>query len=253
MEARSDIRSFPDLEALSHAAAGIFREEAARSITARGRFAVALSGGGTPRRTYELLATGQFRDRVNWQQVHIFWGDERGVPPEDSRSNYHLARKCLLERVPLPPEHIHPIPAFPSVALGAEKYETELKVFFGHTAPHFDLIFLGLGVDGHTASLFPGSPVLWEERRWVTGVSVPDQELARVTLTPWVINLAARVVFLVAGKDKAEVVKVVLEGPRDPLRYPAQLIRPLSKRLLWLADQEAASLLASEKLTDPKG
>jgi 6-phosphogluconolactonase len=205
---------------------------------------VALCGGATPRRTYELLATERFRDRVNWQQVHIFWGDERGVPPEDRRSNYRLARQSFLARVPLPPENIHPIPAFPSVELGARQYEAELKAFFGQAAPRFDLIFLGMGADGHIASLFPGSPVLWEERRWVVGVSVPDQDVARVTLTSWVINLAALVVFMVAGKDKAVVVREVLEGSPESRRYPARLIRPASKRLLWLVDQEAAGGLS---------
>jgi 6-phosphogluconolactonase len=245
MDAPGRILSFPDLEALSDAAARIFVEEAARSVAARGRFAVALSGGSTPRRTYQLLATERFRDRVNWQQVHIFWGDERGVSPEDSRSNYRLARGVLLTRVPIPPENLHPMAAFPSVAMGAQKYEAELKAFFGQARPSFDLIFLGMGADGHIASLFPGTPVLWEERHWVAGVSVPDQEVARVTLTSWVINLAALVVFLVAGQDKAEVLKSVLEGPRETVRFPAQLIRPVSQRLLWLVDQEAASLLSS--------
>jgi 6-phosphogluconolactonase len=252
MDAIGRIQTFPDLEALSAAAARIFVEEAARSVAARGRFAVALSGGSTPRRTYQLLATERFRDRVNWQQVHIFWGDERGVPPEDPRSNYRLAREVLLARVPIPPENLHPIVAFPSVAMGAQKYEAELKAFFGQARPSFDLIFLGMGADGHIASLFPGTAVLWEERRWVAGVSVPDQEVARVTLTSWVINLAALVVFLVAGQDKAEVLKSVLEGPREPVRFPAQLIRPVSQRLLWLVDQEAASLLSTKTLKIPE-
>lgn len=252
MDAFRRIRSYPDLEALSHAAARVFVEEAARSVAGRGRFAVALSGGSTPRRTYQLLATERFRDRVNWQQVHIFWGDERGVSPEDPRSNYRLAREVLLTRVPLPPENLHPIAAFPSVAMGAQKYEAELKAFFGQARPGFDLIFLGMGADGHIASLFPGSSVLWEERRWVAGVSVPDQEVARVTLTSWVINLAALVVFLVAGQDKAEVLQKVLEGPREPALFPAQLIRPPSRRLLWLVDREAASLLSPETLKTPE-
>ncbi len=252
MDAFRRILSYPDLEALSHAAARVFVEEAARSVAGRGRFAVALSGGSTPRRTYQLLATERFRDRVNWEQVHIFWGDERGVSPEDPRSNYRMAREVLLTRVPLPPENLHPIAAFPSVAMGAQKYEAELKAFFGQARPGFDLIFLGMGADGHIASLFPGSSVLWEERRWVAGVSVSDQEVARVTLTSWVINLAALVVFLVAGQDKAEVLQKVLEGPREPARFPAQLIRPPSQRLLWLVDREAASLLSPETLKTPE-
>jgi 6-phosphogluconolactonase len=249
MDAGGQIRSFPDLEALSRAAAGIFLEEARGSLAHQGRFAVALSGGATPRRTYELLATEPFRDRVNWQQVHIFWGDERGVPPEDAQSNYRLARRAFLDHVPLPPENIHPIPAFPSVDLGARHYEAELQAFFGQAPPRFDLIFLGLGADGHTASLFPGSPVLGEERRWVTGVPPPGQGVARVTLTAWAINRAALVVFLVAGKDKALALKNVVEGPREPQRCPVQLIRPASGRVLWLVDTEAAGGLSGNHLS----
>ncbi len=244
MDAGGQIRSFPDLEALSRAAAAIFVEEAKASTARQGRFAAALSGGATPWRTYELLAAEPFRDRVNWQQVHIFWGDERGVPPEDPQSNYRLARRAFLEHVPLPPENVHPIPAFPAVEMGARHYETELKAFFGQAAPRFDLIFLGLGADGHTASLFPGSPVLGEERRWVAGVPASGQGVSRVTLTAWAINRAALVVFLVAGKDKAEALKNVVAGPRQPRRYPAQLIRPASGRILWLADKEAAGGLS---------
>lgn len=244
MDAGGQIRSFPDLEALSRAAAGIFVAEATTSLARQARFAVALSGGATPRRTYELLATGPFRDRMNWQQVHVFWGDERSVPPADPQSNYRLARLALLEHVPLPPENVHPIPAFPAVEMGAWKYEADLKAFFGQAAPRFDLIFLGLGADGHTASLFPGSPVLEEERRWVAGVPAPGRGAARVTLTAWAINRAALVVFLVSGQDKAEALKNVVAGPREPQRFPAQLIRPASGRLLWLADKEAAGGLS---------
>ncbi|MGQ9688790.1 MAG: 6-phosphogluconolactonase [Desulfobaccales bacterium] len=236
MAPRGEIRFFADLEALSRAAADIFVAQAARSTAARGRFAVALAGGATPRRTYELLAAEPLREQVNWQQVHIFWGDERGVPPEDRRSNYRLAKQTLLERVPLPSENIHSIPAYPSVELGARKYEAELKAFFGQGLPQFDLIFLGLGADGHVASLFPGSPLLREKRRWVVGIPIANRDEARVTLTAAVINLATMVVFLVAGKDKAEAVKDVFEGPLEPWRHPAQLIHPASQGLVWLLD-----------------
>lgn len=244
MGAGGEIRIFPDLEALSRAAAGIFVEEAAKGTAQQGHFAVALSGGSTPKRTYELLAAEPFRDRITWRQVHIFWGDERGVPPEDPQSNYRLARRAFLEHVPLPPENVHPIPAFPGVEMGARHYEGELKVFFGPAAPRFDLILLGLGADGHTASLFPGSWVLGEERLWVAGVRAPGGGGGRVTLTAWAINQAALVVFLVAGKDKAEALKNVMEGVREPQRFSAQLIRPASGKLLWLVDKAAAGSLS---------
>lgn len=240
------VRIFPEPEALSRAAAEIFVEEGAKSIAARGRFAVALAGGSTPRRTYELLAQEPYCQRLPWSQVHIFFGDERAVPPADPRSNYRLARETMLSRLPIPGGNVHPILAFPSAAAGAEQYEAELQAFFGYGLPRFDLVLLGMGPDGHVASLFPGSPALRETVRRVvavTGEGVPEP---RVTLTPWVINLAAVVVFLIMGREKAPVLREILQGSESAGRYPAALIRPLSQRLLWLVDQEAARLLGPE-------
>jgi len=234
---------YPNLEALSEAAAQIFATTAAQAVASRGRFSVALPGGGTPRLIYELLAKPPLRDRVTWPQVHLFWGDERSVPFGDPRSNYHLVRESLLQHAPLPPENVHPLAAYPAPEAGAWVYEDELRAFFGYGPPAFDLIFLGLGADGHTASLFPETAVLKEERRWVAPVVVPGQEEPRVTLTAWTINQAAMVVFLVSGKAKAGALKGVLEGPYKPRRLPAQLIRPVTGNLLWLADREAAAHL----------
>jgi len=239
------LRVYPDLETLSEAAARVFVAEAARAGAARGRFAAALSGGSTPRRTYEFLAAPPFRDRVDWPQVHLFWGDERGVPPEDPRSNYRLAREALVRRVPIPPGNIHPIPAYPSVEEGARAYEAELQAFFAGGPPCFDLVFLGLGADGHTASLFPGGPLWREETRWVAPVAGTGPGVSRVTLTPQIFNQAGQVVFLVSGADKAAILQKVLEGPRDPVRLPAQLIRPESGEILWLVDREAAAALTN--------
>ena len=247
MQASVRIQSYLDLETLSKAAARIFVEEVARATAVRGRFAVALSGGSTPRRTYELLAGPPFRDVVNWPQVFIFWGDERGVPPGDPRSNYRMAWEAFLRRVPIPPENLHPMAAFPSVEMGARDYEAKIRAFFDFGVPSFDLVFLGLGEDGHTASLFPWTAVLGEERRWVAAVSLPEPQVSRVTLTPGTFNQAARVMFLVGGAAKAKILQEVLEGPQDPRRLPAQLIHPLTGELLWLVDQEAAALLSEEK------
>ena len=237
------IRVYADFEALSRAAADLFVSEARRAAEARGRFSVLLAGGETPRRTYELLATSPFRDRVPWPVVHIFWGDERCVPPDDSRSNTSMARRALLDHVPVHPAQIHPIACSGSPGEGAAEYEELLRSFFAADMPGFDLAFLGLGENGHTASLFPGTAALEERTRWVAEVYVPEEKLHRVTLTAPVINRTAVVAFLVAGSAKADVLRKVLEGTADPLLLPARLIKPVKGELLWMVDREAAQLL----------
>jgi 6-phosphogluconolactonase len=234
---------YANLEALSHAAAGIWVQQARQAIRTRGWFSVVLSGGHTPRRMYELLAEPPLRDRVPWTQVHVFWGDERCVPPNDSRSNEHMARQALLDLVPIPPEQVHPIRCARSAREAAEQHEAVLRTFFKDQAPRFDLVLLGLGENGHTASLFPGASVLDEQERWVAAVYVAEQNLYRVTLTAPLINQAMLVAFLVAGTAKAPVLRQVLEGPFDPHHLPAQLIRPTHGDLYWLIDQEAGSLI----------
>ncbi|HLO27035.1 MAG TPA: 6-phosphogluconolactonase [Geobacteraceae bacterium] len=237
------IRVYADLEALSRAAAELFVLEAHRAVASRDRFVVLLAGGATPRRTYELLAAPPFGDRVPWPAVHIFWGDERCVPPDDRRSNASMTRRALLDHVPVPLEQIHPITCSGSPGGGAAEYEELLRDVFPSGVPGFDLVFLGLGENGHTASLFPGTPALDERERWVTEVYVAEEELHRVTLTVPIINQAALVIFLVAGAGKAQVLREVLEGEPAQRLLPAQLIRPVKGGLLWLVDREAASLL----------
>ncbi len=237
------IKVYADLEALSQAAAELFVVEARRAVKARGRFTVLLAGGDTPRRTYELLATAPFRERVPWSAVHAFWADERCVPPDDKRSNALMARRALLDHVPVPPAQIHPIPGGSSPHEAAREYEEVLRAFFAADLPGFDLAFLGLGENGHTASLFPGTSALEERERWVAEVYVAGEGLHRVTLTAPAINQAALIAFLVAGGGKAEVLRKVLEGTSDPLQVPARLIRPVQGELLWLVDREAARLL----------
>jgi 6-phosphogluconolactonase len=232
-----------DYPALSHAAAGIFVQQARQAAQTKGRLSVALAGGHTPQRTYELLAQPPHSDRTPWGQVRIFWGDERCAPPDDPRSNAHMARQALLDLVPIPPSQIHPIPCTRAPQVAAEQYAGVLQAFFGGQLPRFDLVFLGLGENGHTASLFPGTPVLEEQECWTADVYVAEQGLHRVTLTAPLINRAAVVVFLVSGANKAGVLREVLEGPADPNRLPAQLIRPADDELRWLVDREAASLL----------
>lgn len=237
------IRVYPDPEALSRAAAAWFVERARGVATTRGRFSVALSGGGTPRCTYELLGLPPLQDQAPWDRVHVFWGDERCVPPDDPRSNARLAREAWLDRVPIPGNQIHPIECTSSPAEAAVSYEALLREFFGGGPPRLDLVFLGLGENGHTASLFPHTSVLEEQERWVAAVYVPEQQLYRVTLTAPMINRAAAVVFLVAGTSKAGVLREVLHGAQAPERLPAQLIRPQNGELLWLVDEAAASEL----------
>ena len=207
----AEVRLYSDLEALSRAAADVFVERAVRALAARGRFSVALSGGRTPERTFELLAQSPRRDRVDWDKVHVFWGDERCVPPADPRHNACLAREAWLDRVPIPEAQVHPIICHESPGEAALAYEELLRRFFAGREPAFDLVVLGCGADGHTASLFPGQPALAEPERWAVAVphGAPDG-LVRVTLTPVLFNRARFVMFLVVGPDKTRILKEVL-------------------------------------------
>jgi 6-phosphogluconolactonase len=237
---------YADLESLSRAAAALVVTQANRAVAARGRFSLALAGGNTPRRTYELLAQPPFLDQAPWDRMHVFWGDERCVPLDDPRSNARMARNAWLDHVPIPPNQIHPLNCAPGPAAAARQYEARLREFFAGQPPRLDLVLLGLGHDGHTASLFPATPVLEEKGRWVAEVYLAEPDLPRVTLTAPLINQAAVVAFLVAGRSKAGVLREVRHGPRDPRRLPAQLIQPQNGDLLWLADREAAGLAMPE-------
>jgi 6-phosphogluconolactonase len=237
------IKVYADREAMSWGAAELFAEEACRAVAARGRFIVLLAGGETPRRCYELLAEAPLRDRIPWDAVHVFWGDERCVPADDPRSNAAMARRALLDHVHVPEAQIYPISCAGTPREGAVAYERLLRCFFGADPPRFDLVFLGLGENGHTASLFPWTAVLDERELWAAEVYVAEEGLHRVTLTAPVINRAALVAFLAAGEGKAAVLKEVLEGTPDPHLIPARLISPADGKLLWLVDHAAARLL----------
>ncbi len=234
---------YNDLEALSQAAAELFTLQSRVASMVCGRFSVALSGGETPRRMYELLATPPYADRIHWNEVHIFWSDERCVPETDSRSNALMAHQTLLDRVPIPPENIHTIRCATSPGQAALDYEKELKEFFSTSNPNFHLVLLGLGSNGHIASLFPHTPVLEEKERWVADVYIDELNMHRVTFTAPFINQANQVVFLVSGVDKAQVLDDVLEGPYQPSELPAQLIRPAGIHPLWLVDKAASRKL----------
>lgn len=239
-EAKGKVRVHADIDVLYRAAAGVFTQIARKSVTSKGRFLVALSGGKTPLGAYKLLSQSPYRELVAWSKTHVFWGDERCVPSDDDRNNARSAMQALLEHVPIPKDQIHPIPTEQPPEKAAEQYEALLRRFFPDGAPRFDLILLGLGEDGHTASLFPGSPALDERDRWVKEVFLQKSDMLRVTLTVPAIVEAETIVFLVQGSDKAEALKKVLQGPYRPQELPAQLIRPKRGELLWLVDDEAA-------------
>ena len=256
---KPEIRVFNDLENLSRAAANLFTAQAAESITKRDRFLVALNGGNTPMRLFRLLATDH-RDQVDWKRVHFFWGDERCVPPDDAGSSYGQARDALLSRVPIPDSNIHRIKCDPSARSGrrlgpveaSKEYSPVLKEYTSPPLewPRFDLVYLGMGEDGHTASLFPGSPV--EEAEPVIPVTAhyQDRPANRVTLTPAVFNSARRVVFMVTGAKKAVTLAEVLSDRYNPGQYPAQRINPNDGGSIWLVDEEAASKLPKQSKRD---
>ena len=237
------IHIYNDLETLSQAAAELFTIQSRQASLICGRFSVALSGGETPRRTYELLGASPYRERIHWDEVHVFWSDERCVPEDDPRNNARMARKTLLDRVPIPIENIHPIRCDQSPKEAASMYERELKEFFSTSNPNFHLVMLGLGENGHIASLFPHTAVLNEQEKWVSEVYIEDLGMDRITFTAPFINQASQVVFLVSGADKAQVLENVLEGPYRPSKLPAQLIRPLGTKPIWLVDKAASHKL----------
>ena len=247
-----DLEVLPSAGALADAAAGQFVATARDAIRARGEFVVALSGGSTPRRTYERLATEPLVSRVMWPRVQVVWGDERCVPPDQAGSNYRMAREALLDRVPVPAANVHRIHGEDDPAAAAALYEATMRTLLKtpagppRAAPgaRIDLVFLGLGDDGHTASLFPGSAAAQEQTRWVMAEHAAAASQWRVTLTPRVINAAGEVLFLVSGGAKAGVVRRVLEGPRRPQELPAQAIVPSNGRVRWCVDAAAAAELA---------
>jgi len=239
---RADLAVLPSAAALADAAAGRFVATAGEAIASRGQFIVALSGGSTPRDTYLRLGTGALVSQVMWSRVQVLWGDERCVPPHDVESNYRMARETLLDRVPVPAENVHRIHGEDDPATAAGVYETTLRALLRTPAGvRIDLVLLGLGEDGHTASLFPGSAAVHEQTRWVMAARAAAASMWRITLTPAVINAAVEVLFLVSGAAKAGILRRVLEGPRLPLELPAQAIAPSKGRVRWCVDAAAAA------------
>ncbi|HTQ80592.1 MAG TPA: 6-phosphogluconolactonase [Thermoanaerobaculia bacterium] len=245
------IEVLADKAAITRAAAAVVSARAASAVAARGAFTLALSGGSTPKDLYRLLADPNepFRARLPWDKTHFFFGDERHVPPDHADSNYRMAREAMLDSVPVPSANVHRVLAEnPDAGAAAVQYEETLRAFFPPASgepPRFDLILLGLGPEGHTASLFPGSPALHETERWVLAPWVEKFATHRITFTPPVLNRAAAVLFLVAGEDKAEAAQAVLDENGDVDLYPARVVRPLEGDLLWLLDRAAAKDLSA--------
>ncbi|MBG0786664.1 MAG: 6-phosphogluconolactonase [Anaerolineaceae bacterium] len=235
-------------EELTQQAVEIFIQAAHDQIRENGSFSVALSGGGTPKPVYAELAKPENSERVDWEKVHLFWGDERHVPPEDDQSNFKMVREALLDQIEIPAENVHRVRTEMDVRMAAFQYEEELRQFFNGEWPVFDFVFLGMGNDGHTASLFPKSAGLNEEYRWFIANYAPSMDTWRLTLTAPAINAARFILVLVAGESKAERLKAVLEGPKEPYELPIQMIDPNEGEMLWLVDQAAASGIKEDLL-----
>lgn len=243
----AELRIFDNPEITCAALASSFAEIARQCFAGCGRFTVALSGGDTPRRLYEILAEA-YRDSLPWAKIHVFWGDDRFVPHEDRSSNYRMAKEAMLDHLPLPPGNIHPMPTFfQDPRDGAAEYEATLKETFHNAWPRFDLMLQGMGADGHTASLFPHSPALHEKSRWVVAVQSETPPPFRLTVTPPVINHAGRVWFLVTGEDKAEALAQVLGGEADPNEVPSAIVRPEDGEVIFWTDQAAASAVCTSQ------
>ncbi len=241
-----DIEIFPDSQALTIAALELFLSLGNQAIKSKGSFSVALSGGSTPKALYQQLGDSKNQNMLAWENVHLFWGDERYLSFGDSNLNYSMVKETLLDHLNLPEENICRVPVEMEVRLAAFSYEEELRRFFDGEWPEFDLILLGMGDDGHTASLFPKSAGLNEEHRWFIANQLPKEQNWRLTLTKNAVNHASNILVLVQGRSKANMLKEVLIGPYDPINKPIQLISPHQGKLLWFIDEEAASQLLSD-------
>ena len=245
----NEIYNYPDNQSVACAAADEFVRLADEAIADRGRFSAALAGGSTPKDLYHLLTTEDYRDELDWAQVHLFWGDERNVPPGHHDSNYGMVRQALLEHIAIPEANVHRMRGENDPLEAATEYHDQLERFFHPVLaglPVFDLVLLGMGSDGHTVSLFPGDPALEEAQRWVAAVEhtrPPPPLVRRLTLTLPVINAARNVIFLVTGESKAEAVRRIFDSGEQ---LPAGMVRPEQGRLVWMLDEAAAASLPAD-------
>lgn len=241
-----EIKILPDVDALKTRAVDAIIEIAQDSIQARGHFSMALSGGSTPEPVYRALAAPANRIQLNWSHIHLFWGDERHVPHDHRDSNFRMVKQHLLGVVPIPDENVHRVPAEMEVRMAAFHYEEALRRFFDGEWPRFDLVLLGMGEDGHTASLFPHSAGLNEEQRWFIANYAPKRKEWRLTLTKNAINAARNIMLLIVGDAKADVLRDVLTGPEKAEEKPIQLIHPTDGQMVWLLDRDAAKYLPDD-------
>lgn len=247
MNKQPDIRIYPDLAALEDAVAKHFLLATNQAVQQRGQALIALSGGSTPLGLFHLLGSDAYRATLPWTQIHFFWVDERCVPPQDKESNYGQFKRNVLDPLRIASQQVHAIDGNLPAEEAAHNYEKMLRTLAedGQELPRFDWVLLGMGQDGHTASLFPGQSTALMDEQAVMAVTAQyeDRPSERVTLTPRILNLARQVVFMVSGAQKAERLQDVLQGEHDPLRLPAQRIQPTDGRLVWMLDEAAASKL----------
>jgi 6-phosphogluconolactonase len=245
-----ELHVYKNADELSQAVAKWIADDIAATLKRQDRFTIALSGGSTPKLLHKILAAAPYKDQIDWSKLHIFWGDERDVPFTDDRNNAKMAFDTLLNFVPVPPYHIHKMRTDIAPEASAAEYETILHHYFdatlaggtGAAPPHsFDLVLLGMGDDGHTLSLFPGTAAVHEEKAWTIAYFLKAQEMYRITLTKTIVNRAARVAFLTTGTGKAHALKEVLKGAYNPDLYPSQEIKPVPGELHWFVDEAAAA------------
>lgn len=241
---RPEIIIATNQQAFIRQAADMIVEIGQDALAKQGRYSMALSGGSTPKPVYQKLAGPDYASALDWSKAHIFWSDERAVPPQHPDNNYRMAKKNLLDGLQIPKANIHRVRGEIEPLRAAADYEEDLREFFPHPKKTFDLVLLGMGADGHTASLFPGSAALEESEKWVAANLIEKLNAWRITLTYPAINAAANVLFLVSGGNKAAALKSIIQGDSGGNQLPAGLVKPTDGKLIWLVDQEAAALLS---------
>ena len=235
---------YKDADELSQAAAAWIAQVIEETLKIQDRFTIALSGGSTPYKLHLILAASPLKEKIDWSKIHVFWGDERAVPFDDERNNAKMAFDTLLSHVPIPADQIHVMRTDIAPEASATAYEKLLHTYFDETETSFDLVLLGMGDDGHTLSLFPGTEIVRERKAWAKAFYLTAQEMFRITITAPITNKSARVAFLASGEKKANTLKNVLEGEFQPDIYPSQLIKPVKGELHWFLDEDAAKLLS---------